>query len=272
MTAFLSSAPPQFERMSPHLLDLEVDTLPSPIERPFVAKMDGLGRRNAALRTVPDVDWARFSSRLNSAVLRPGQTLYAPGQDIERVYFPNSGLISLLAETEAESVEVAVVGNEGVVGALAALNGEPSNMRALVQAPGTALWFSASDLREEYARGGAFGRWVLRYFGYLLAHSSQCALCNRLHTVEERLARWLLQCSDRLDSQELSITHEFISQMLGTRRSGVTVGLGVLSKAGLLDLSRGHIVIADPHGLEQTACRCYTALRPSYDGLWQESA
>lgn len=230
---------------------------------------DDLGRRNRALREVSTRDWTRFSARLERAVLVPGQTLHDSGGTVERVYFPNSGLVSMVVDgADDEVVEAALCGREGIVGALEAINGEPSHLRAMVQAPGTAMWMTAADFREEWSRGGALQAWVLRYMAFFNSQSSQSALCNRMHTVEERLARWLLQVSQRLESDDVSITHEFVSHMLGTRRSGVTIGLGVLQKAGLLDLTRGRIAITDRQGLEGSACVCHGTLKRGFDSLW----
>jgi CRP-like cAMP-binding protein len=224
--------------------------------------------KNYVLANLPQDVWNRVSPHIRHALLIPGQSLYGAGELAERVYFPNSGLVSLVMDSsEGSQVEVGVVGREGIVGVLAALSGQPSFGHALVQIAGNACWVPAALLRDEFRCGGALQDWLLRYIQVLNVQAAQCALCNRLHTVEERLSRWLLIVHDRIATNEIDITHEFIAQMLGARRSGVTVALGALQQAGFIDLARGHVVITDEQGLTKNTCECYSALRAQFETL-----
>jgi CRP-like cAMP-binding protein len=220
------------------------------------------------LASLPVDVWLRISPHIRHALLIPGQSLHGPGESVERVYFPNSGLVSLVMDSrDGSQVEVGVIGREGIVGALPALCGQATLGHAMVQIAGNACWIPATALREEFRRGGSLQDWLMRYIQVMTAQASQCALCNRLHTVEERLCRWLLMVRDRIGNDEIDITHEFIAHMLGARRSGVTVALGVLQQAGLIDLTRAHIMILNGEGLESNTCECYGLLRSQFATL-----
>ncbi len=221
-----------------------------------------------ALQGLPVDVWRRLEPQAQRTLLFQGQVLHEPGSVVERVYFPNSGMVSLvLGSANGEQVEVAMAGREGAVGALELLSDTPATETAVVQVPGTALWLPASVVRDEFGRGGAFHGWTLRFWSSLMAQKSQAALCNRLHSVEERLCRWLLGLRERVESDEIEITHGSIAQMLGARRSGVTVALGALGALGLLDTGRGHIVLLDIEGLRANSCSCHLTLSRSLQAL-----
>ncbi|MDF2439846.1 MAG: hypothetical protein JWN98_830 [Abditibacteriota bacterium] len=224
--------------------------------------------RNRLLATLSAEEWERLSPYVGRTLLIEGQNLYHAGQAIERIYFPNTGLVSMVVNArDGSQVEVGVAGREGLAGDLSLLTGSNAMLRAIVQTAGTACWLPATVVREEFRRGGSFQQHLLQYFQVLTAQSAQCALCNRLHTVEERLSRWLLVIRDRLETDEIDITHEFIAHMLGTRRSGVTVALGVLQQAGLIDITRGHIAIRDVRKLAGSACECYGIISKQFETL-----
>lgn len=228
--------------------------------------------RNRLLCSLGADEWERLSPHLGRTLLIEGQNLNHPGQAIERVYFPNTGLVSLVVNArDGSQVEVGVAGREGLAGDLSVLCGGPSQLRAIVQAAGTACWLPAAVVREEFRRGGAFQQNLLQHFQMLTSQSAQCALCNRLHSVEERLSRWLMVIRDRLETDEIDITHEFIAHMLGTRRSGVTVALGVLQQAGLIDITRGHISIRDAGQLAASACECYGIISKQFHAVAENS-
>lgn len=224
--------------------------------------------RGWALQSLPSDVWRRLEPQAHRTLLFQGQVLHEAGAQVDRVYFPNSGMVSLvLSSANGEQVEVAMAGREGAVGALEMLSETEAGETAVVQVPGTAFWLPSSVVREEFRRGGAFHEWMLRFWSSLMAQKSQAALCNRLHSVEERLCRWLLGLRERVESDEIEITHGSIAQMLGARRSGVTVALGVLAARGLLDTGRGHIQLLDIEGLRANSCSCHSTLSHSLDQL-----
>ena len=224
--------------------------------------------KNAILASLSAPERERIKEFLTPMSLVVGRTLYEAGETVTRVYFPISGMISLvLASSEGTQVEAGIVAREGVAGAASALAQTPPTSRAMVQIEGRAFWMEANTFRDEFRRGGSLQPVVLRYQQTMIAQTSQAALCNRIHTVEERLSRWLLTIRDRIGSDELNITQEFIAHMLGTRRSGVTVAAGVLRQAGFIQYTRGHITITDDKGLESCACECYSILRREFDSI-----
>lgn len=224
--------------------------------------------RSWALQSLPVDVWRRLEPQMQRTLLFQGQILHEAGSSVGRVYFPNSGMVSLvLGSASGEQVEVAMAGREGAVGALEMLSDLPATETAVVQVPGTALWLPASVVHDEFRRSGAFHEWMLRFWSSLMAQKSQAALCNRLHSVEERLCRWLLGLRDRVESDEIEITHGSIAQMLGARRSGVTVALGTLGAQGLLNTGRGHILLLDIEGLRANSCSCHTTLSRSMAAL-----
>jgi len=194
------------------------------------------------------------------------KTFYVPGDIIRHVYFPNSGIISLLSAVEERSlVEVGIVGNEGFVGVPVFLGVKTSNNCALVQGAGVALEMKTADFLAECENGGALPRLLQRYTHSLIMQISQSAACNRFHPIEARLARWLLMTSDRMESDEFQITQEFLSNMLGVRREGVSKSATQLQQNELINYSRGKITILNRAGLEAVACRCYFIIKEEYE-------
>jgi CRP-like cAMP-binding protein len=224
--------------------------------------------RNLILSQLPDEEYAALAKFLVPVDLHLGKTLSEPNLPIDYVYFLNSGLISTDALTEnGESVEVGVTGREGFSG-LPALLGQPQMSHAvLIQGVGDGLRIRSSIVREEFLKGGVFREFV-HSFAYLqMVQVSQSVLCNRMHTVDQRLARWLLASADRMESEILHLTQEFLAEMLGTQRSTVTVAAGAMQRDGLIGYSRGKIHILDRAKLEATSCECYGIVRSSYDRI-----
>jgi CRP-like cAMP-binding protein len=216
--------------------------------------------------------WKRLEPQAQRTLLFQGQVLYEAGAPVERVYFLNSGLVSfVLVGADGEQVEVAMAGREGAVGALEGLSGTVMGERAVVQVPGTACWLPVGVIREEFKRGGALAEWTMRSWAFVAAQKAQAALCNRLHSVEQRLARWLLCLADRVESTEIEITHGSIAQMLGARRSGVTVALGAMASQNLLSTGRGRIHLLDLDGLRASSCSCNSCLGDSLAALRESS-
>ncbi|HSP65716.1 MAG TPA: Crp/Fnr family transcriptional regulator [Candidatus Deferrimicrobium sp.] len=192
--------------------------------------------------------------------------LFEPGKPLEAVYFPLDGVVSLVTPLEDGSiVEVATIGNEGVVG-VPLIAGGTLAVRAICQVRGVGLLVPAGAFLAELARNGSLREVYDRYVPALFGQIAQAAACNRLHTNEERLSRWLLMSRDRVGVNEFSITHEFLGQMLGSRRATVTLSAGILQAAGLIRYHRGHLTIIDREGLEEVACECYAAIKAELDG------
>jgi len=226
---------------------------------------------NLLLTSLPEADYKRLSANLEPVTLPLGQTLYETDQQITQVYFPEKSIISLIQTTEqGQSVEVGLVGREGVAG-IALISGlTQSPYRAIVQTANGAWRMEANTFKEEFNRGGAFHDLVLRYLHGLLMQIANTAVCNRLHPVEQRLARWLLMIQDRVQAIELHLTHEFIATMLGVGRVPVTLAAGMLQKAGLIQYSRGDITIVNRDGLELVACECYLFSKAEFDKVGLE--
>ena len=226
-----------------------------------VAFPDGHRPRNQILASLPGDIWARLAPHVGQSLLIQGQVLVEAGQTVEKIYFPNNGLLSLMLGTAANvHVETALIGNEGLSSAFELLDESVASSRTLVQISGTACWLPAEVLRAEFRWAGYFQRRLLRFLHWQEIQSAQCALCNRLHPVEERLARWLMMAHDRVQSNELFLTHAAISHLLGTRRSGVTVALNNLEATGAVSCTRGRIVIEDAARLRACSCECYESL------------
>jgi CRP-like cAMP-binding protein len=220
------------------------------------------------LSMLPPEDHQRLLPSLQPVTLSLGEVVYESGGRLDSVYFPTTSIVSLLYTMENGSIaEMGLVGNDGVVGIALFLGGETTPNRAVVQIAGDALKMSARVLREEFARSGPFHQVLLRYTQTLITQISQTAVCNRLHSVEQRLCRWLLLIQDRTNSEELPMTQEFISSMLGGRRESVTVAAGRLQAAGLIHYSRGHIRILDRNGLERHVCECYQIVKTELERL-----
>jgi CRP-like cAMP-binding protein len=231
---------------------------------PKSSKTDG----NRLLAMLPAEEHERLLPHLERVSFALGEVIYESGGQQSYIYFPTTAIISLLYLMEnGSSAEMGVAGHEGLVGIALFMGGETVPNRAVVQSAGDALRMTTKVLQEEFARGGMFQRLLLRYTQALMTQMSQTAVCNRLHTVEQQLCRWLLLSRDRLETDELIMTQELIANMLGVRREGVTVAAQRLQEHGLISYVRGHIMILDRRGLEATVCECYKVVRDEYDRL-----
>lgn len=221
---------------------------------------------NYILASLPPEDYRRLAPHIETHETTHGEVLYHPEQRIEYAYFPLNSMVSLVSHTaEGESVEVGIVGYEGFAGVSVLLGVDASPYEQMIQIPDGSVRVKSGVLLEEFRRGGAFQTLALRYVQSLLLQTSQVAACNRLHSLTERLARWLLMSEDRCRCPDLPLTQEFISLMLGVRRPGVTEAAVVLQAQGLIDYTRGHIRIRDRAGLEEHACDCYRIVREEFD-------
>jgi len=217
---------------------------------------------NHLLAALPAADFARLLPALELAPLALGQMLYEPGQQMRHVYFPTTAIVSLHYVTESgASAETAGVGNEGIVGVALFMGGDTTSSSAVVQTAGIAYRLDGRLLKEEFARGGFLQGLLLRYTQALMTQMSQAAACNRHHSVEQRLCRWLLLTLDRCASAELVMTQELVASMLGVRREGITEAAGNLQRAGIISSRRGHISVLDRAGLENSACECYGVVK-----------
>ena len=217
---------------------------------------------NKILAALPYEEVASVGRHLESVHLKKGEVVYVTGDKIRYAYFPSAGLFSLLSTTENGSTfEIAMVGNEGMVGLPVILKNGTTPYEVTVQIATEALRIRAEVLEEEFRKGGTFQELVLRYLNVLIAQVSQLSICNRFHTVELALSRWLLSAQDRVNSDSLNLTQEVISQALGVPRTGVTMAAGALQRVGLIRYSRGKIVIIDRARLEATSCECYRMVR-----------
>ncbi|HJS37488.1 MAG TPA: Crp/Fnr family transcriptional regulator [Burkholderiales bacterium] len=226
--------------------------------------------RNLLLASLPEEDFGRLQPSLEPVALPLGWALYESGDRQAHVYFPTEGIVSLLYVMEnGASAEIAVAGNEGLVGVSLFMGGESTPSRAIVQCAGHAYRLGAEILKREFERGGPLQHLLLRYTQALITQMSQTAVCNRHHTVEQQLCRWLLLSLDRLASNELRMTQELIANMLGVRREGVTEAAGRLQDAGLIRYQRGQIAVLDRPGLERRVCECYAVVKRECDRLLQ---
>ena len=206
--------------------------------------------------------------RLRDAAFTLGDVVYECDQRIDYAYFPTTCVMSCLYTTrDGSTAEVALAGNDGIIGIASFLGGGTIPHRAVVQIGGHALKIPAKALQEEFARGGPFQRILLRYTQALITQISQTAICNRLHPLEQRLCRWLLVCHDRVNGSEILMTQEYIANMVGGRRESVTVAAGHLQDIGLIHYSRGHIKIVDREGLEAMVCECYKIVNDELNRL-----
>ena len=223
---------------------------------------------NHLLAVLSDADWARLEPHLALIDMPLGQVVYESGDRLDHVYFPTSSIVSLLYVMEdGASAEIAIVGNEGLVGIALFMGGETTPSRAIVQSAGRAYRLPAAILKEEFRRGGALQRLLLRYTQALITQMAQTAVCNRHHSIDQQLCRWLLLSIDRLPSNELTMTQELIANMLGVRRPGVTEAAMKLQGAGLIRYSYGHIEVLDRPGLEKRVCECYGVVKREFDRL-----
>ena len=225
-------------------------------------------RQNHLLAALPAEDFARLLPDLEGVPMPLGHVLYEPGVQMRHVYFPTTCIVSLLYVMEdGASAEIAVVGNEGIVGVSLFMGGESTTSRAVVQSAGHAYRLKGQLLKDEFYRAGPMQQLLLRYTQALLTQMAQTAVCNRHHTVDQQLCRWLLLSLDRLPSNELIMTQELIANMLGVRREGVTEAAGKLQQAGLIEYRRGHITVLNRAGLEARVCECYAVVKKELDRL-----
>jgi len=230
-------------------------------------------KQNRLLAALPATDYERLLPDLEPVPLPLGWVVYESGGKLNHVYFPTNCVISMLFIMEnGASAEIAVAGNEGLVGISLFMGGETTPSRAIVQSAGHGYRLKAAALQNEFQLGGALHHLALRYTQALITQMAQTAVCNRHHSVEQQLCRWLLLSLDRLNSNELVMTQELIANMLGVRREGVTEAAGNLQKAGLIQYSRGHITVLNRPGLEQHVCECYAVVKKEYDRLLSNNA
>jgi CRP-like cAMP-binding protein len=223
---------------------------------------------NRILNSLPSEEYERLSPNLEPVNMPFGEILYRPDEPITHVYFPNRGTVSIISVFEdGGSVEVGMVGNEGMFGVSIILGSITAPLEALVQLPGDGLRMRADLLREEFKKGEHLHDLLLRYTQAFIIQIAQTAACNRAHHVEGRLARWLLMCQDRAMTGELKLTQEFIAMMLGTRRAGVSEAAGLLKDKGVINYKRGQVTILDREGLESISCECYPIVRQEFDRL-----
>jgi CRP-like cAMP-binding protein len=223
---------------------------------------------NRLLARLPQEELERLRPHLGHVSFALGEVIYESGGRQSHIYFPTTAIISLLYLMEnGSSAEMGVAGCEGLVGVALFMGGGTVPNRAVVQSAGAAFRMKTHVLQDEFARGGTFQRLLLRYTQALMTQMSQTAVCNRLHTVEQQLCRWLLLSRDRLETDELVMTQELIANMLGVRREGVTHAAGRLQESGLISYVRGHITILDRRGLEAAVCECYKVVKDEYDRL-----
>jgi CRP-like cAMP-binding protein len=225
-------------------------------------------RANHLLAALPETTFQGLLPSLESVTLALGQAVYESGGAQGHVYFPTTSIVSLLyVLADGASAEIAVTGNEGLVGIALFMGGETTPSRAVVQSAGEGYRLRAAVLKHEFERGGPLQHLLLRYTQALITQMAQTAVCNRHHSLDQQLCRWLLLSLDRLQGSELVMTQELIANMLGVRREGVTEGALKLQKLGLIRYSRGHITVLDRPGLEQRTCECYAVVKKEYDRL-----
>ena len=226
---------------------------------------------NKILASLPPEEFAEVAPLLEAVGLEVGDRLHDVGEVIRHVHFIDSGLLSLLSTLEdGTSIEVGALGREGLSGLSVLLGSDRAARTGLTQVSGTAFRLKTEHARDAFRRLPAFQAKVLGYTRMLMSYISLMAACNTLHTVEERLSRWLLMCRRRVESDRLPLTQEFLSHMLGVRRSGVTVAVGILQQAGLVTHSRGVINVTDPEGLREASCECVKAMMEEYDNFLNE--
>ncbi|MGB5347835.1 MAG: Crp/Fnr family transcriptional regulator [Woeseia sp.] len=225
-------------------------------------------RQNHLLAALPPGEFARIAPHLELIPLKLGEVLYESGGHLKHVYFPTDSIVSLLyVMQDGASAEIAVVGHEGILGISLFMGGETTPSRAVVQSEGVGYRLRAEHLKLEFNRAGPMMHLLLRYTQALITQMSQTAVCNRHHSVDQQLCRWLLLSLDRLPTDELKMTQELIANMLGVRREGVTEAAGKLRDAGIIGYSRGHIKVLDRIKLEQQVCECYAVVKKEFDRL-----
>lgn len=225
-------------------------------------------RQNHLLAGVSDEELARLLPHLQLVSLPLGQVLYESGEKMDYVYFPTTAIISLLYIMEnGSTAEIGVIGNDGLVGIAIFMGGDTTPNRAVVQSAGKTLKMKADMMKNEFTLGGRFHNLCLRYTQALITQISQTAVCNRLHSVDQQLCRWLLLSHDRLPSNRIIMTQDLIANMLGVRREGITHAAKRLQKSGFISYVRGDMTILDRLGLESSVCECYQVVKTEYDRL-----
>jgi CRP-like cAMP-binding protein len=225
-------------------------------------------RQNQLLATLSESELDRLLPRLEEVDMPLGSVVYESGRTLSHIYFPSTCIVSLMYVLESgASAEIAVVGHEGVVGVSLFMGGETTPNRAVVQSAGCGFRLPAALIQEEFRRGGTMQHLMLRYTQSLLTQMAQTGVCNRHHSLDQQLCRWLLLSIDRLPADEIATTQELISSMLGVRREGVTEAAGKLQKAGVISYRRGHIKVLDRPALEKLSCECYEVVRRETDRL-----
>jgi CRP-like cAMP-binding protein len=225
-------------------------------------------KQNHLLAALPAGEFDRLAPHLQLVPLKLGEVLYESGGQLNHVYFPTNSIVSLLYVMEdGASAEIAVVGNEGILGISLFMGGETTPNRAVVQSEGVGYRLPSQHLKQEFNRAGPMMHLLLRYTQALITQMSQTAVCNRHHSVDQQLCRWLLLSLDRLSTDELTMTQELIANMLGVRREGVTAAAGKLRDAGIIEYSRGRIKVLDRNKLEQHVCECYAVVKKEVDRL-----
>ena len=223
---------------------------------------------NHLLAALPDAEAQRWLPQLERVEMPLGQVLYESGGTLSHVYFPTTAIVSLLYVMEnGASAEIAVVGNEGIVGISLFMGGDSTSSRAVVQSAGLGYRLKAQIMKDDFNRAGPVLQLLLRYTQALITQMAQTAVCNRHHSLDQQLCRWLLLSLDRLQSNELVMTQELIANMLGVRREGVTEGALKLQQAGLIRYARGRISVLDREGLEKRSCECYSVVKKEYERL-----
>lgn len=229
---------------------------------------EGVSRGNGLLNALPEEDWLRLQPHLQLIELSLGQRIYDAGGALNYVYFPCTAIVSLLYVMQnGDSAEIAVVGKEGIVGIALFMGGETTPSSAVVQSAGKAYRLQSTVIKHEFNHSAPMMHLLLRYTQALITQMSQTAVCNRHHTLDQQLCRWLLLSLDRLQGNELLMTQELIANMLGVRREGVTNAAMSLQRAGLIKYRRGHIEVLDRQGLEQRTCECYAVVKNEYERL-----
>jgi CRP-like cAMP-binding protein len=225
-------------------------------------------KRNHLLAALPELEWQRWQPELDFVEMPLGQVIYESGGVLSHVYFPTTSIVSLLYVLQSgSSAEIAVVGNEGIVGISLFMGGQTTPSRAVVQSAGCGYRLPAELIQSEFGQSGPVLHLLLRYTQAVITQMAQTAVCNRHHTLDRQLCRWLLLSLDRLDGDELVMTQELISNMLGVRRESVTEAAVKLQNAGLIQYGRGRIVVVDRAGLEARTCECYTVVKKEYARL-----
>ncbi|MBD9481517.1 Crp/Fnr family transcriptional regulator [Pseudomonas sp. PDM14] len=225
-------------------------------------------QQNHLLAALPAEVQSRLFEHLELIQLQLGDVLYEPGDALRNVYFPTNAIVSLLYVMESgASAEISVVGNEGLIGVAVFMGGESTPSRAIVQSAGSAYRLAGQRLKDEFNRHGEMLQLMLRYTQALITQMAQTAVCNRHHSIDQQLCRWLLLSLDRLPGNELIMTQELIANMLGVRREGVTDAAGKLQRLGVIEYSRGHITVLDRPKLERLSCECYAVVKKETDRL-----